>query len=70
MRWRIPCAAILLALLGGCETAGRGIDAACQLFRPIYVSRADVLTEGTAVQIEAHNESGARVCGWGGSAPP
>lgn len=58
------CAAILLALPSGCAGGGRGIDAACQLYRPIYVSRADVLTEGTAVQIEAHNETGARVCGW------
>ncbi len=55
---------ILLALPTGCADAGRGIDAACQLYRPIVISGADALTEGTAVQIEAHNETGARVCGW------
>lgn len=58
---------VSLALLTGCETAGPATDQGfCAVGRPIYVSRQDVLTEGTADQIEAHNNTGARVCGWKG----
>jgi hypothetical protein len=54
-----------LVLLTGCETAGPVTDRGfCSVGRPIYVSKQDVLTEGTADQIEAHNGTGARVCGW------
>jgi hypothetical protein len=28
------------------------------------VGRDDALTEATAAEILAHNESGARICGW------
>lgn len=52
-----------LSLLSACATGGPGTDA-CGPWRPIYVSRADVLTEGTARQVLAHNETGARLCGW------
>jgi hypothetical protein len=50
-------------LLSGCATAGRVTDA-CGPWRPIYVSKADVLTDGTARAILAHNETGAKLCGW------
>ncbi|MBP2233358.1 hypothetical protein J2847_006696 [Azospirillum agricola] len=33
-------------------------------FRPIYVSRADTLVDGTAEQTLLHNETGARLCHW------
>lgn len=55
-----------LALLTACGTAGRVIDQGhvCAGWRPILVSQADVLTEGTARQIEAHNEFGAEQGCW------
>jgi len=62
----MPWIAMLLAtllLLGGCAETGSGTDA-CGPWRPILVSRGDVLTDGTARQILAHNETGRRLCGW------
>ncbi|QCN96677.1 hypothetical protein D3093_15165 (plasmid) [Azospirillum argentinense] len=56
------CAA-LAALLSGCATSGPATDG-CVAWRPIYISRSDVLTDGTAEQIMAHNLTGARLCGW------
>lgn len=52
-----------LTLLAGCSGTGGGIDP-CGAWRPILVSRADVLTDGSARQILAHNETGRRLCGW------
>ena len=49
-------------LLAGCGTDGRATD--CAWARPIYVSRSDTLTDGTARQILAHNETGKTMCGW------
>lgn len=49
-------------LLANCMTGGRATD--CDWARPIYVSRADQLTDGTARQILAHNDTGAALCGW------
>ena len=40
------------------------VDTACEWTKPIYVSKADVLTNETAAAILAHNRSGARICGW------
>jgi hypothetical protein len=37
----------------------------CAGWSPIYVSRTDVLSDGTAKQILAHDEHGKQVCGWG-----
>lgn len=51
-------------LLPACASDGRVTDPGCAAWRPIYVSRGDVLTEETARQILAHNEAGARVCMW------
>lgn len=50
-------------LLAGCATGGAGTSP-CSGWRPIYVSRTDALTPDTARQILAHNETGARLCGW------
>lgn len=55
---------IAVAVLSGCAKTGSVIESGCVIFEPIYISRADVLTEGTAVQIEAHNLTGRAVCGW------
>lgn len=52
-----------LTLLAACGTSGAGTSA-CSGWRPIYVSRADVLSDGTARAILAHNEQGRRLCGW------
>lgn len=66
----------LLVMLAGCSTMnGAGteprveyktkvVDTACDWTKPIYVSKADVLTDETAATILAHNRAGARVCGW------
>ena len=56
------CAA-LAVLLSGCATVGPVTDG-CAAWRPIYISRADSLTDGTAEQILAHNLTGARLCRW------
>ena len=54
-----------VALLTGCALTGPTvIDTGCDWTRPIYVSRADVLTDRTAEQILAHNETGRKRCGW------
>jgi hypothetical protein len=66
---------LLVVLLNGCGTTGpaiepqvitntRIVDTGCNWLKPIYVSKADVLTEGTAQQILAHNQTGAQRCGW------
>lgn len=52
-----------LTLLAGCSGTGGGTSA-CAGWRPILVSRADVLTQGTAQQILTHNEAGRALCGW------
>ena len=57
---------LVAALLTGCATPGPGLSDGCAWTRPILVGRDDVLTEATAAGILAHNESGARICGWGG----
>jgi hypothetical protein len=42
----------------------RIVDTACDWTKPIYVDNSDVLTDGTARQILAHNLAGAKACGW------
>lgn len=61
MRWSVMWLASLI-LLSACASAGPATS--CGPWRPIYVSRADVLTEGTVRAILAHNETGASLCGW------
>lgn len=36
----------------------------CTPWRPIYVSKQDVLTDGTARAILEHDRTGAKLCGW------
>lgn len=64
MRSMMLCAGLVPVLLSGCAGNGAGIDSGCGWVRPIYVGRADVLTEETAQQLLAHNEAGGRLCGW------
>ena len=49
-----------LTLLTSCANTGSGTS--CAWMRPIYISKDDVLTEGTARAILAHNEAWAAVC--------
>ncbi len=56
---------VTVALLAGCATEHpRPGQMVCDWAEPIRPSRADQLTDGTARQILAHNETGARLCGW------
>ncbi len=64
MALKTICAGLALVLLTGCASNGVGTEGACAAFRPVYVSRADALTEGTAEQLLAHNRTGATLCGW------
>lgn len=52
---------LMAVLLTGCATSGRAINY-CDLTRPVYISKKDVLTDGTARQILQHNETWQRVC--------
>ena len=49
-------------LLSGCANVGQEINGACAWVKPIYISKLDVLTDGTVRQILAHNETWAREC--------
>jgi hypothetical protein len=53
---------LLTLCASGCATNGNVIDTGCSWARPIMVSRADALTDGTAAQILTHNETWKRIC--------
>ena len=36
----------------------------CTPWHPIFVSKKDVLTDATARAILAHDQTGAKLCGW------
>lgn len=62
---------LLTTLLSACATTGpatepqtRIIDTGCDWTRPIYISKQDIMTDGTADAILAHNLTGAARCGW------
>lgn len=40
------------------------VDTACDWVKPIFVSKGDVLSDETAAAILAHNQTGAKNCGW------
>lgn len=50
----------MLALLASCATSGVATE--CVWAKPILISRADVLTPGTAGQIVAHNRKVEEFC--------
>lgn len=54
----------ITALSAGCATERRFLREDCDWAQPIRPSRNDVLSENTKAQILAHNEIGARLCGW------
>lgn len=56
----------LPAMLGltACGTSGHATNTFCTAARPIYMSKADKLTDGTARAIVGHNEVGAKLCSW------
>ncbi len=51
-----------MILLAACATDGGGDF--CMVARPIYVEQTDTFAADTARAILAHNETGARICGW------
>ena len=51
--------------LGGCATGGPVLTDPCGPWRAILIAPADVLTRPTAEAVLIHNETGARLCGWG-----
>ena len=58
---------VMLLLIAG-STAGCATEQVarndCDWAQPIRPSRKEVLTRQTKQQIVAHNEVGARICGW------
>jgi hypothetical protein len=55
---------LTIGLTAGCATDLWAPRDDCDWAEPIRPSRDDVLTDGTLAQIVAHNEVGARLCGW------
>ena len=55
--------ALTAALTAGCATDPAFRDD-CDWAKPIQPSKADVLTPDTKRQILAHNQAGAKLCGW------
>jgi hypothetical protein len=66
MKSKTKTVALLLmaTLLNACAINGRVTDSFCAVGRPIYISKQDALTDGTARQILDHNEVGKTLCGW------
>lgn len=56
----------LVAALTSCNTTGLATkpETVCAAFKPILISKRDVLTPETADEILAHNLTGAKLCGW------
>ena len=59
MRWIVVPMGMLLA---SCSATGPVTSEFCAIADPITVSRADVLSDHTARQVLAHNETWARLC--------
>ena len=54
----------LLILLTSCGSTGAVPSDGCAGWRAIYVAQADVLTDGTARQVLAHNANGQKRRCW------
>ncbi|KAF1062770.1 hypothetical protein [Burkholderia gladioli] len=73
MNWR-TIGLVGSLLLAGCpapvqqplqvETRTKVIDTACNWTKPIYLDKSDVLSDTTARAVLAHNQAGAKECGW------
>ena len=59
--WKKASIALVSLLLTACATSGPATDG-CEWTRYILVGRQDVLTEDTARQILAHNETREQIC--------
>lgn len=60
------CTLFALLLLTGCATVQpqtQLVDTSCNWVKPIYVSKKDVLTDGTASQILIHDKKWKTFCG-------
>lgn len=59
---------IAMLVLIAVSTAGCAIDPSlrsdCDWAQPIKLLRQDVLSRQTKAQIAAHNDTGAKLCGW------
>ena len=65
MRFPKWCSLAILPCLLGCEAPTPAINTTwCKQDNIITVSKADVLTPGTAREILLHNEQGTAICGW------
>lgn len=56
--------AVLGLLVSACAGNGPPRDSFCAAAEPIIPKFDDRLTEPTAASIEAHDETGERLCGW------
>lgn len=68
-RLNLALRAIFLALpalaCAGCAAPQvRTVTDFCTPWRAIYAEKQDVLTDGTAKAILAHDRTGAKLCGW------
>lgn len=76
MNCRTGLGSALAVLLAGCAAAcppnaapevvtkTRVVDTSCDWARPIYLDKADVLSDATAKAILAHDQAGASHCNW------
>ena len=77
MIFRTGLAISALALLAACQTCPvaqtqppevvtktRVVDTSCDWVKPIYLDKADVLSDATAAAILAHDKAGAAHCNW------
>ena len=55
---------LIVGLTAGCAIDPRSLRDDCDWAEPIHPSCQDLLSDGTLAQIVAHNEVGARLCGW------
>lgn len=53
---------LLMTCVSGCSVNGHVIDTSCAWAKPIILSKRDILTDNTARQILAHNETWERLC--------
>lgn len=63
-RLRLLAVLTLLLPLAGCKSGCVTKPDPCAGWEPIYPSRSDVLTDGTARQILAHDEHGKAIGCW------
>jgi hypothetical protein len=76
MIFRTGLAASALLALAGCAAAcpplaapevvtkTRIVDTSCDWVKPIYLDKADVLSDATVKAILAHDLAGAKACNW------